>query len=278
MIKGTNPITIAVIVLVAGVFLWYVVGNSGTSPAVDRGGRPQIRNRKQPGDRGAMGSSRSFSFARAQNRAKKKIYAGHLVSLFCGCPIGPSRVIDNSTCGYKPRDKTRDTARAVWKHVVPMKMAAKHLDCWRGDDPSCVDAKGKTLKKRKCCTLAGVSPQYERMESDLQNIAPTIDELNKDRKDFTPGIVEGEKREYGACDFEIDASQKTFEPAESIRGDIARIYLYMADTYGMKLKAKERDILLQWHKKDPPDKWEKERNQRIREVQKVGNPFIENTE
>lgn len=42
----------------------------------------------------------------------------------------------------------------------------------------------------------------------------------------------GENRAYGQCDFEYDKVNKTVEPAEKIRGDIARIQLYLEDKYG----------------------------------------------
>jgi deoxyribonuclease-1 len=61
-----------------------------------------------------------------------------------------------------------------------------------------------------------------------------------------------------------------------VRGDIARAYLYMNHAYpGLGIITKQtRPMWLRWHAADPPDAWEKERNQRIREVQGNGNPYI----
>ena len=42
-------------------------------------------------------------------------------------------------------------------------------------------------------------------------------------------IIKGEKREFGKCDVEI--KNKKVEPKESIRGEIARTYMYMDSVY-----------------------------------------------
>jgi deoxyribonuclease-1 len=274
--KGTNPITIAVIVLVAGVFLWYVVGNSKTGPATterassEKHGKKRQKNRKPKDDESVV------SFSKAKAEATKTVYKDHLVTFFCGCPFDSSRTIDAKTCGYKPHDAKRAASRAAWKHIVPMKRAAKRLDCWKGNDPVCQNVGGKRVTGRKCCSLHGGSSNYRNMKSDLHNIVPMIEELHEDRKAFVPGEIQGEKSEYGACDFELDPARKIYEPPDSVKGDVARAYLYMADTYGMRLKAEDRNLMLKWHKADPPDKWETERNRRIKAIQKTGNPFIEN--
>jgi deoxyribonuclease-1 len=39
-------------------------------------------------------------------------------------------------------------------------------------------------------------------------------------------MIAGEQRPFGACDVEI--AERKIEPRPEIRGDIARIYLYMA--------------------------------------------------
>jgi deoxyribonuclease-1 len=42
-------------------------------------------------------------------------------------------------------------------------------------------------------------------------------------------MIEGEQRQFGACDVEI--AERKIEPRPEIRGDIARIYLYMEASY-----------------------------------------------
>jgi deoxyribonuclease-1 len=50
--------------------------------------------------------------------------------------------------------------------------------------------------------------------------------VNGLRSDYSMAMIEGEQRPFGACDVEI--AERKIEPRPEIRGDIARIYLYMA--------------------------------------------------
>ena len=112
------------------------------------------------------------------------------------------------------------------------------------------------------------------MEADLHNLAPAVGELNGDRSNLAYGVIEGEHRVYGDCDFEVDRGAMIVEPAHGIRGDVARVWLYMSDTYGIELSAQDRIMFNDWTKNDPPDEWEVKRNKRIREVQGNDNPFV----
>lgn len=89
----------------------------------------------------------------------------------------------------------------------------------------------------------------------------------KSRKRF--GIVKGEQRQYGLCDFE---SAEVIEPSPSIRGDLARIGLYMHKICGVPLNRRDIEMYLDWYKVDPPDEWE--RDQHIQKIQGNSNPFV----
>ena len=49
----------------------------------------------------------------------------------------------------------------------------------------------------------------------------------------------------------------------------------MSDIYGIGLTPAERERFLEWHRDDPPSEWERERNRRIKKIQKAGNPHLE---
>jgi len=86
----------------------------------------------------------------------------------------------------------------------------------------------------------------------------------------------------------------SFEPPNGVKGDVARILLYMSTRYeaGDKVDLELNDkvnngtapyhgklsVLLQWHKQDPVDEYEKRRNERIYEIQGNRNPFIDHPE
>ena len=63
----------------------------------------------------------------------------------------------------------------------------------------------------------------------MYNLYPAIGEVNGRRSNYSMAIIEGEKREFGKCDVEI--KNKKVEPRESIRGEIARTYMYMDSAY-----------------------------------------------
>ena len=76
-------------------------------------------------------------------------------------------------------------------------------------------------------------------------------------------MLEGEPRVYGACDFEVNFKARKAEPAPEVRGDIARIYFYMKDTYGLQISKKQMQLFTAWNKQDPVSEWEREKLARI---------------
>ena len=95
------------------------------------------------------------------------------------------------------------------------------------------------------------------------NLVPAIGEINGNRSNYSFAMLEGEPRIYGACDFEVDFKARKVEPTPEVRGDIARIYWYMRDTYGLKISDKQQRLFEVWSKLDPVSEWETERMGRI---------------
>ena len=213
------------------------------------------------------------------NQAKKlmkRVYSGHQISFYCGCSYSYKQingkektVVNAETCGYQPRKNNERGQFIEWEHVVPAHAFGNTRECWR--EEICTDNNGKKFKGRKCCEK--IDPVFNKMEGDLHNLRPAIGELNADRNNFHFGIINGEPREYGACDFEV--LDKTVEPRPEIRGEIARTYFYMEKQYNVKISDKQRKLFTVWDKQFPPTDWEKERNKRIKAIQGNGNPFIE---
>ena len=112
------------------------------------------------------------------------------------------------------------------------------------------------------------------MQADIFNLYPTIGEVNGRRSNYSMGIIEGEKREFGKCDVEIKS--RKVEPREEIRGEIARTYMYMDSVYpGRGIISKKNWKLFEaWHKSDPVDEWECERARRIEKIQGNRNEIV----
>ena len=87
-------------------------------------------------------------------------------------------------------------------------------------------------------------------------------------------IIEGEKREFGGCDVEI--KNKKIEPRESIRGEIARTYMYTDSAYPGRgiISKKNRKLFEAWNKIDPVDEWECDRAKRIERIQGNSNQVV----
>ena len=64
------------------------------------------------------------------------------------------------------------------------------------------------------------------------------------------------------------------EPRPAVRGDAARIWSYMAETYNVRLTAEQRAMFEQWSQDDPPNAFERLRDRRIEAAQGNRNPFV----
>ncbi len=104
---------------------------------------------------------------------------------------------------------------------------------------------------------------------------------------------------YNGNGYDCYLNKDAFEPRDAVKGDIARILFYMAVRYegddnfpDLKLvntipsstypnnspQYGRLSILLEWHKMDPVDEFEKNRNNIIYKYQKNRNPFIDHPE
>ncbi|NDY57499.1 endonuclease I [Desulfovibrio sulfodismutans] len=213
------------------------------------------------------------SFDAAKQIAREKIYMDHMKTLYCDCSYeraGRSGGrIHNEECGYVCKSDRKRGSRLEWEHIVPAYYFGHMKECWTSGNVNCVKH-GRTYKGRKCCSK--VDALFKAIEADLHNLAPSIGELNNNRSNHPYGIVDGEERVYGQCDFEI--RDGFAEPRPAIRGDVARVWLYMAETYGIALEDSQKTMFLEWAAADPPDAWERTRDDRIFQVQGNRNHYI----
>ncbi|WP_417790313.1 endonuclease [Terasakiella pusilla] len=207
------------------------------------------------------------SFSKAKKLAAEH-YKGDEKTFYCGCTYhyeGKKLVPDADSCGYEPRvpitKKGNPNSRATrieWEHVMPAWVFGHQRQCWQEGG-------------RKACKK---DAEFNKMEADLHNLVPAVGELNGDRSNYKFGMIPGEPRAYGACDFEVDFKGKVAEPMEAVRGDIARVYFYMRDQYGLKLSKQQTLLLEVWAKADPVSDEERARNERIAKIQGNANPWI----
>ena len=136
--------------------------------------------------------------------------------------------------------------------------------------------------------------------SDLQHIRPTISTYNSKRGNSMFGPIFGDKTSIGKISYSGGGNDyytgNVFEPADSIKGDVARIimYVYMhysseisgitTTTYCGQLKINwvmgtsptdSWKLLRKWNAEDPVSQDEITRNDYAYSIQHNRNPFID---
>lgn len=200
------------------------------------------------------------SFSKSK-RILADIYREQPVSFYCDCDYikkGKKLVPDLDSCGYEPRKNAKRASRIEWEHVMPAWAFGHQLQCWQ-------DGGRKNCRK---------NDKFRQMEADMHNLVPAVGEVNGDRSNYSFAMIPGEGRRYGACDVEVDFKARAAEPAPHRRGDVARSYFYMRDTYGIRISKKQRKLLEAWAKQDPVDDWERRRNDLIELRQGNRNPYV----
>ena len=191
-------------------------------------------------------------------------------TLYCGCRLvfkSEDRYLPElNSCGYAVREDKIRANRIEAEHIVPTYVFGHTLSCW---------ANAPKGQGRAQCEL--ISPLFDRMESDLHNLYPTIGEVNGDRSNyaFTNSINSGsETFSYGRCEMKISPKLGEAVPPDRAKGIIARAYLYMSQRYNLALTVAEEKLFNAWNDRFRPDKNECRRNELIELVQGNDNPFI----
>ena len=142
------------------------------------------------------------------------------------------------------------------------------------------------------------------MKSDIVHVVPTDAAINGMRSDFPFGETDPNKTKYkesknGYSKFGYSKtpgySGLVFEPNDEVKGDLARIYFYMATCYENQVASWDNasggtvisgdsyqpyvqwtfEMLMRWSQLDPVDSIERARNVAAYGVQKNRNPFVD---
>ena len=205
-----------------------------------------------------------YSFGKSKRLLATKIYPKHQKAFYSNCDyvVKEKKLIPlPKTCGFHYRKNKNRSERIEWEHIVPAWHFGHQLHCWQNG--------GRMTCRNK-------NSKFRQMEADMHNLVPAIGEINGDRSNFKYGMIEGEKRLYGKVDMEIDFANKRAEPRPEVRGDIARTYFYMRDRYGMRISKPQEKMFIAWNNLDPVDRWEKKKNQIVKELQGDENMYITN--
>jgi endonuclease I len=127
------------------------------------------------------------------------------------------------------------------------------------------------------------------MDGDVHNLKPSDASVNTDKSNLDYDMGGTQHPEATGCYYDSDS----WEPRDADKGDVARIIFYMdtryqgengeldltvvdeVDTYPYPEHGKLSQLLL-WNMMDPPDAFERNRNNVIYSFQHNRNPFIDN--
>ncbi|PCO04127.1 YHYH domain-containing protein [Microbulbifer flavimaris] len=231
-------------------------GSTKDRPSI--GGRPAVQARGHT----------ITSFRKAKRVLRESVYLtpDMQVGFYSNCRFsaqGKKLVPEWASCGYRPRKNANRASRIEWEHVVPAWVIGHQRQCWQRGG-------------RRDCTRS--DSLFAMAEADLHNLVPAIGELNGDRSNYRftefgsgGGYPSGQ---YGAVEFRVDFKQRAVEPPRHRRGDIARTYFYMAETYDLAISRAQLKLFEVWDRADPVDPTECERDRRIAAVQGNHNPYV----
>ncbi len=158
-----------------------------------------------------------------------------------------------------------------------------------------------SLNREHVWPKSHASFQEKNGGADLHHLRPAVDKVNSYRSSYTMGEIDNSKAgSYSFGGRQVGwISNNIFEPLPNVKGDVARIFLYVYTTWGQpnlfqnvsssKLPAFDSDdtkndgvkviesleTLLKWCYDDPVDTWEMQRNDIIEEIQGNRNVFID---
>lgn len=132
--------------------------------------------------------------------------------------------------------------------------------------------------------------------TDLNHLYPSEMKANTAKSNFPLGVCSSTSFDNGISKVgppvtgQGGGAAKVFEPANEYKGDLARAYFYMVCCYQNltwkytymvqqntypTLNSYAINLLLQWHRQDPPSQKEYDRNEEIYKIQNNRNPFID---
>ena len=120
-------------------------------------------------------------------------------------------------------------------------------------------------------------------KADLHHLFPTDCDANSKRGSFPFGEVATVQWEEGGSKLGLDAQgRRVFEPRDEQKGNTARALFYFYTVYGQRASLEnfriEEKTLLAWHKADPVNELERDRNDAVYSYQGNRNPFVDHPE
>lgn len=215
-------------------------------------------------------NSSSIASPNSFGQAKKiaaGIFSQHQLTLYCNCGY-EQKTAKLATCGMSEADIYKRARRIEWEHIMAAEHFGRHFQCWR--EPLCQKG-GKSYKGRKCCERIDAS--FRHVESELYNLWPEVGLVNQARSNYRFAQLTQHGTYYG-CPITIDKISRQVEPADEVKGIIARAHLFMSERYAIALSSSQNKLFQAWNKQFPPSAWEREWAFQVASIEGYDNPYI----
>lgn len=194
------------------------------------------------------------------------IYARNPYTTFCNELFDKEGLLQSFSAHATSAEK-----KIQWMPLVTKKEMAATRPCF--DNKICMNKSGQRFKGLVCCKQSDAL--YNIMLHDLHNRLPASKQIVKLRATLSFDAIaqsSGEKRQD--CALYLHTKTKVLEPEDALKGEVARIYLYMYDTYSIPLSQSKIELFKSWHYQYPPSTWEKKKNSAIQKIQGNVNPYV----
>ncbi len=119
--------------------------------------------------------------------------------------------------------------------------------------------------------------------ADLHHLHPENQSVNSTRSNYPAAWIDTATKQLTYNNQNtgsyINTTSGTFEPCDEFKGDMARVYFYVATRWGQDLTAPVDDdtfaTLIEWNLLDPVDQFEENRNDYVYSVQGNRNVFVD---
>lgn len=171
--------------------------------------------------------------------------------------------VNTSSCSVK-----EDHQSMVWIQVVPDTFFGRKMACMI--ETPCINVFTKEpFGSPMCCRR--INKKYKKMEADLYNLIPVVSEMKQIQK----GKIFSEVKDPITMVGETKIGKEAIEPADNVKGDIARVYLYMDEVYSLELNATQKNLYLKWNSLDGVDAQECALSKIISKIEGSANTWIE---
>lgn len=207
------------------------------------------------------------SFAQSK-KIVQQLFRSHPQTIYCGCTY-QDKTVNLDSCGMSEAGEIKRANRIEVEHLMAVEHFSQHFACWR--TPICTDAQGKAFKGRKCCEK--VDAQFRHVEAELYNLWPEVGLVNQARSNYRFGVLPGNDSYYG-CSLKIDKRLRRVEPANEVKGIVARAYLFMSEYYHISLSSAQRQLFEAWNQQFAPTVWERTWAAQVAVLEGYPNPYI----